>query len=127
VIDKSMDKCVLSKITACRLTVTYPLDRLEEGLYDRGPLSSNPCREGRMTQKPRNENARVVCLFCGTSTFVPASPVRDLANQPDYGPGISIVRCHVCRKEAPYSASEVFQLQDASLPEGDSRSRAAGI
>ena len=80
-----------------------------------------------MTQKPRNENARVVCLFCGTSTFVPASNSRDIANQPDSGAGITIIRCHVCRKEAPYSASEIFQLQEASLPGDNSRSRAAGF
>jgi hypothetical protein len=110
-----------------RLTVTYPLDMLEEQLYDRGPLSSNPCREGRMTQKPRNENARVVCLFCGTRTFVPSSEARYSASQSDSGAGITLIRCHVCCKEAPYSASEIFQLPEVSLPGDNSRSRAAGF
>jgi hypothetical protein len=80
-----------------------------------------------MTQKPRNGNARVVCLFCGTRTFVPFSPSRDAANDPDSGPGITLIRCHVCCKEAPYSASEIFVAQEVSLPGGDVRSRAAGL
>jgi len=80
-----------------------------------------------MTQKPRNESARVVCLFCGTRTFVPASPARDIINQPDSGPGITIVRCHLCRKEAPYAASEIFLAQEVPLSDSNSRSRAAGL
>jgi RNase P subunit RPR2 len=81
-----------------------------------------------MTQKPRSENARVVvCLFCGTHTFVPVSPARDIANESNSGPGITIVRCHVCHKEAPYSASEIFLLRKVALPDGNTRSRAAGL
>ena len=80
-----------------------------------------------MTQKPRNENARVICLFCGTRTFVPAFPARDIVNQPDSGPGVSLIRCHVCRKEAPYAASEIFLTQEVPLPDGNSRTRAAGL
>ena len=79
-----------------------------------------------MTQQSRNENARVVCLFCGARTFVPASATRDIVNQPESGPGITIIRCHVCRKEAPYSASEIFLTQEVPLHE-NSRSRAAGL
>ncbi len=40
-----------------------------------------------MTQQSRNENARVVCLFCGARTFVPASATRDSAHQPESGLG----------------------------------------
>jgi hypothetical protein len=80
-----------------------------------------------MTQQPRNENARVVCLFCGTRTFVPAFPARDILNKLDSGSGITLVRCHLCRKEAPYSASEIFITQEAPLHEGSARSRAAGL
>jgi hypothetical protein len=81
-----------------------------------------------MTQKPRNENARaVVCLFCGTRTGVPASAAREIANLAGSGPGITIVRCHLCCKEAPYSASEIFLLQEVPLSDGTSRSRAAGL
>jgi transcription elongation factor Elf1 len=77
-----------------------------------------------MTQKPRNENACVVCLFCGSRTFVPFSATRDIT---DNDSGIALVRCHVCGKEAPYSASEVFLNQEVSIAEGNPRSRAAGI
>ena len=80
-----------------------------------------------MTQKLTNENARVVCLFCGTRTFVTAHPVRDILSQPDSGLGVTIVRCHVCRKEAPYAASEIFVTPEPALSEGSARSRAAGL
>jgi hypothetical protein len=79
-----------------------------------------------MTQKQRNENARVVCLFCGSPTFVPASTTRDIADG-DCGPGIALVRCHVCRKEAPYSASEIFLAPEVTACDDDARSRAAGL
>lgn len=80
-----------------------------------------------MTQQQRNVSARVVvCLFCGTRTFVPASPVRDAADY-DSGTGITLVRCHVCRKEAPYGASEIFLSQEAPLSAGNLRSRAASL
>jgi hypothetical protein len=80
-----------------------------------------------MTQQPRNENARVVCLFCGTRTFVPASPARDAASLLESGPGIALIRCHLCRKEAPYSASDIFLAQEVPLSDENSRSRAAGL
>lgn len=80
-----------------------------------------------MTQQSRNENARVVCLFCGARTFVPASATRDMVSQSDSGPGIAIIRCHVCRKEAPYSASEIFVPQEVSIHDSNARSRAAGL
>lgn len=81
-----------------------------------------------MTQKSRSETDRVVvCLFCGTRTFVPLSPARDMATQSESGPGVALVRCHLCRKEAPYSASEIFLTQEVPLSEANSRSRAAGL
>jgi len=81
-----------------------------------------------MVQKLRNESHRVVvCLFCGTRTFVPASAARDTVSLPKSGPGVTLVRCHLCCKEAPYSASEIFLNPEVSLPGGNSRSRAAGI
>jgi hypothetical protein len=80
-----------------------------------------------MTQQQRNEGARVVvCLFCGTHTVVPFSPARETADY-DSGPGIMLVRCHVCRKEAPYGASETFLSPEAPLSTGTLRSRAAGL
>jgi hypothetical protein len=80
-----------------------------------------------MTQQSRNENARVVCLFCGARTFVPAWATRDIVTQPDSGPGIAIIRCHVCGKEAPYSTSEIFVNQEVPLHDSNARSRAAGL
>jgi hypothetical protein len=80
-----------------------------------------------MTQQSRNENARVVCLFCGTSTFVPASLSRYSASEADSGTGVTLVRCHVCRKEAPYSASEIFLTSEVPLAGGNSRSRSAAL
>jgi hypothetical protein len=78
-----------------------------------------------MTQQQRNEGARVVvCLFCGTHAFVPFSAAREAADY-DSGAGITLVRCHVCRKEAPYGASEIFVSQESPL--GTLRSRAAGL
>ena len=81
-----------------------------------------------MTQKSRNESDRVVvCLFCGARTFVPFSAAREVASQSDSGPGVTLVRCHLCRKEAPYSASEIFFTQEVPLSEANARSRAAGL
>ena len=81
-----------------------------------------------MTQKLKNETGRaVVCLFCGTRTFVPASPSRDTAGEPDSGGSISIVRCHICHKEAPYSASEMLPARETGLAGGNARSRAVGL
>lgn len=81
-----------------------------------------------MTQKSRNESGRaVVCLFCGTRTVVPDSPSRDAAAEADSGGGISIVRCHVCHKEAPYSASEMIPGRASGLADSNVRSRAAGL
>lgn len=80
-----------------------------------------------MTQQYRNQNSRVVlCLFCGSQTFVPVSPSRDAADQ-EFGSGITLVRCHVCHKEAPYGASEMFLQRESSLAESDSRSGPAGL
>jgi hypothetical protein len=80
-----------------------------------------------MTRKSQNENSRaVVCLFCGSRTFVPASPSRDVADA-ESGAGISLVRCHVCHKEAPYAASEMIPKRASDLADSNVRSRAAGL
>ena len=81
-----------------------------------------------MTQKSRNEGGRaVVCLFCGIRTFVPASPFRDTVSESDSGGGIAIVRCHICHKEAPYSASDMLSVPGADFADGAARSRVAGV
>lgn len=80
-----------------------------------------------MTQQQSSGSGRVVvCLFCGTRTFVPSSPARDAADQ-EAGPGITLVRCHVCRKEAPYGAREIFTTQEAAMSVGALRTRSAGL
>ena len=80
-----------------------------------------------MAQNSQDESGRaVVCLFCGTRTVVPVSPSRDAAGEADAG-GISIVRCHVCHKEAPYAASEMTPGRVSGLAGSNVRSRAAGL
>jgi len=50
----------------------------------------------------------VTCIFCGRLTPVPA-----LGKFASHVPrGISLVRCKVCGKEAPYPASDIFELGD---------------
>jgi hypothetical protein len=81
-----------------------------------------------MTQKPPSaSNSIVVCLFCGTHTAVPFSHSRDSASRPDSGVGVTLVRCQVCRKEAPYSASDIFAPQEVPVGDNNSRTRAAGL
>lgn len=81
-----------------------------------------------MTRKSQSEDSRaVVCLFCGTRTYVPASPSRDASAEADSSGGISIVRCHVCHKEAPYAASEMIPKRASDLADNNVRSRAAGL
>ena len=114
-------------ITARSRCHVYLIDRIVERLYYRLPLETNSRVEGRMTQKSKSEKGRaVVCLFCGTRTFVPASPSRDIG-EAESAAGISLVRCHVCHKEAPYAASEMLPVQEATFAGGNVRSRAAGL
>jgi hypothetical protein len=81
-----------------------------------------------MTQKPQSvSNSIVVCLFCGTHTAVPVSHSRDSASRPDSGVGVTLIRCQVCRKEAPYSASDIFRPQEIPVLDNNSRTRAAGL
>jgi hypothetical protein len=47
----------------------------------------------------------VTCIFCGLPTPVPAVGARKYASQNPSS--ISIVRCNVCGKEAPYRACDV--------------------
>jgi len=78
-----------------------------------------------MTQKLTSDSGQVVvCLFCGVRTFVPASPVRELTAESDSSTGVTLVRCHVCHKEAPYFRSEMVPVEDGSYV--SARGRAAG-
>lgn len=48
----------------------------------------------------------VICIFCGLPTPVPASDPSKIAS---YVPRrISIIRCKVCGKEAPYRACDIL-------------------
>jgi hypothetical protein len=48
----------------------------------------------------------VTCIFCGRATPVPALGPSKFASA---GPRrISLVRCKVCGKEAPYRACDIF-------------------
>ena len=50
----------------------------------------------------------VTCIFCGLPTPVPAWGPSGLASHAPRR--ISIVRCMVCGKEAPYRACDTFEL-----------------
>jgi hypothetical protein len=57
-----------------------------------------------MTRKEVN------CIFCGLPTPVPAPGPGKFAG---YAPSsLSIVRCNLCGKEAPYRASEVLEFDE---------------
>jgi hypothetical protein len=50
----------------------------------------------------------VTCIFCGLPTPVPASgPSKFASHVPRH---ISIVRCKLCGKEAPYRARDTFEV-----------------
>jgi hypothetical protein len=70
------------------------------------------------TADPKNRRV-VVCLFCGLLTPVPENRLAD-------APRLSIIRCHVCGKEAPYLADQLTDGQDM-LSIGIPRARAAGL
>jgi hypothetical protein len=51
----------------------------------------------------------VTCIYCGLPTPVPASVPRKFASHlPRH---ISIVRCKLCGKEAPYRACDTFEFR----------------
>jgi len=65
-----------------------------------------------MTVETVQESLReVACLFCGTRTPAPApKPARRSATR-THNPkfSVSIVRCRVCGKEAPYQFPETYR------------------
>jgi len=69
----------------------------------------------------KENSAEVVCLFCGSRTPAPApKPARRSARRvADANFRVSLVRCHVCGKEAPYQ----FSTPDDGYEE---RAKAAG-
>jgi len=81
-----------------------------------------------MTQSLQvNHQKGVICLFCGQSTRLPApAESRRLANPIESGLRASIIRCHLCGKEALYLSEEIVDFQDVpNTP--NLRARAAGL
>jgi len=58
----------------------------------------------------------VACIFCAQPTPVPAPcPSKFASHVPR---DISIVRCQVCGKEAPYPACDIFELGEICRTRG---------
>jgi len=69
----------------------------------------------------------VVCLFCGKSTHLSAQAERRRsANPSEASYQVSIIRCHLCGKEAIYLPGEIVDLQE-SLTTTELKARAAGL
>jgi hypothetical protein len=70
-----------------------------------------------------NPTAEVVCLFCGSRTPAPAPKpaLRSARKAADANFRVSIVRCHVCGKEAPYQFSAPDEYQDEAKAAGAGR------
>lgn len=73
-----------------------------------------------MTAAAVQETAEVTCLFCGSRTPAPApKPARRSARKAaDAKFRVSLVRCHVCLKEAPYQFSAFDDYQDDAKAAG---------
>ena len=56
----------------------------------------------------RSRRRNVTCIFCGLATPIPES----VFSFRGYGRGVSIVRCRVCRKEAPYLYRDILESGD---------------
>jgi hypothetical protein len=63
-------------------------------------------------QNPETITGRgVICIFCGAATPVPASSPASCATCLEHTSGISLVRCKICGKEAPYPLRYVLQVR----------------
>jgi hypothetical protein len=69
----------------------------------------------------------VVCLFCGKSTHLSAQAERRHSADPSVsGYRASIIRCHLCGKEALYLPEEIMDFQKAQSS-ASLKARAAGL
>jgi len=64
-----------------------------------------------VSQKPETiTRTEVTCIYCGLPTPVPASAPSKFASH--VARHISIVRCKLCGKEAPYRACDIFEFSE---------------
>lgn len=70
---------------------------------------SSILEEPTMNERPETQYlSGVVCMFCGRRTPLPEMTGPKTSG----GRRVMILRCHVCGKEAPYQASEMFEFQE---------------
>jgi ribosomal protein S14 len=67
-------------------------------------------------RKPETTTRKgVTCIFCGLATAIPASgPGKFASHVPRSNPRVSIVRCEICGKEAPYPIREILEFRETS-------------
>jgi hypothetical protein len=72
---------------------------------------STPIETVSAIQNPETiTGEEVTCIFCGLPTPVPASgPSKFASHVPRH---ISIVRCKVCGKEAPYRSCDISEFAE---------------
>ena len=58
----------------------------------------------------------VTCMFCGLPTPVPVSGPSKFSSHPPRH--ISIVRCKLCGKEAPYRACDIIEFGEKCQAQG---------
>jgi hypothetical protein len=69
----------------------------------------------------------VICLFCGKSTRLPAHAERRRSASPSESTfRASIIRCHLCGREALYLPEEMVDLQEMRNSP-NLRARAVGL
>ena len=75
-----------------------------------------------MTVETVQESPReVACMFCGTQTPAPAPKPAKRAARSAHSANfrVSIVRCHLCGKEAPYQFPQEFYQEEAKAAGAD--------
>jgi hypothetical protein len=71
----------------------------------------------QINEEPERTTGRgVTCIFCGLPTPVSKpSQGRFATHLARANSRLSIVRCHVCGKEAPYPVHEIVQFEEKSF------------
>jgi len=60
----------------------------------------------------QKHHKKVICLFCGTRTAVPVQTELRCEHPLEFDGHLSIIRCHLCGKEAVYRFEEIFDFQE---------------